>query len=205
MTTLGQYIWYLIRMRATRIKLQLTSGPLDTSLEGLSVYVARDAQSRNLSAGWVVEVGAHNGIWQSSSFYFVQQGYNALLVEAAPEIFAELTDNMSPYAGKVKTVQQAVAPHNESWVSHFMRGAWLDGTDARVENTQVGEIADPCGDGSWGHSECVEPVSLLELLVSEQVPKRFFLLSLDIALGQDENIQLVRQIFESDFTPSYVV
>ena len=79
----------------------------DTSQLG-EALVAR-AQMKPDWPEWVVEVGANDGITNSNSRLFVKAGWNALLIEPNPPIFAKLEKAIAPFP-KAKAVQMACTP-----------------------------------------------------------------------------------------------
>lgn len=47
-----------------------------------------------IKKGWLVEVGAADGIWWSNTIGLIREGWKAVLIEADPERFSELYKNM---------------------------------------------------------------------------------------------------------------
>jgi len=189
-----QYLAYRIYVFYAQLRAALFGHVIDTSWDGQAEFLANDAEERKISPGWVVDIGAHDGIWLSNSFFFVQRGFSALLVEAAPETYRRLTGNLQSWAGTARTCLAAVGVRDGELV-RMVKSGWLDGTTNHVES-------DACH--SWDLT-CVNTISLPRLLLSHGVPSEFFLLSLDVEWGQDQYLRMIVDMLRANFTPSYII
>ena len=121
----GQYIGYRFLTSANAIKIRLNnlrgqSALVDTSWDGQSAWVLQALQDRyptltirnlgattsiptqpingsNLPALYIVDIGAHDGIWLSNSHYFIQAGFSGLLIEPHPQTFKKLKRTWTKY------------------------------------------------------------------------------------------------------------
>jgi len=175
-----------------KAKAAVGTGATDMSWHGQSSFVFNDAAKRNITPGFVVDIGAHDGIYQSNSNYFLQQGYPGLLVEAMPETYAKLVANV----GKYKKAQMRNVPVSlqDGKPINLIRTGWFNGTENRIGS---------CLDDNSG--SCVKSVSLPKLLAENKVPKRSFLLSLDIEMGADEYLSMLESLKDSGRTFDYIV
>ena len=114
--SVGQYMGYKVLTSVSKIKLRwydLTGldSLVDTSWDGQSSYVFQallnrwpnyltydETSTKHFGtspndihpAPFVVDIGAHDGIWLSNSHSFLQAGFSGLLAEPNPGTFAEL-------------------------------------------------------------------------------------------------------------------
>jgi FkbM family methyltransferase len=168
------------------------AGATDTSWHGQSSFVLADAAKRHITPGFVVDIGAHDGIWQSNSYYFLQLGYPALLVEATPATYAKLVANVDKY--KKTATANAIVSLSDGAPMRLSRMGWFDGT----ENT-FGR----CLDKTKG--PCTKGVTLPTLLAENNVPKRSFLLSLDIEFDERTYVRMLESLKPSNYTFDYIV
>lgn len=60
-----------------------------------------------IKKGWLVDVGANDGIFQSNTLELTQAGWDSVLIEADPEKFAQLKKNMARFA-RVRLVNEKI-------------------------------------------------------------------------------------------------
>ena len=109
-----QYAYFLVARSCTSLRVMLHRGAaVDTSWDGQAGFVAEQLRQVPLAAGverLVVDIGAHDGVWQSNSHLFLQLGWRAILVEPHLQSFASLRRNIGErFAGTARLVRAAVS------------------------------------------------------------------------------------------------
>ena len=64
--------------------------------------------------GYFIDIGAHNGIDISNSYYFEKKGWDGICFEPIPDVFEQLNQNR-----KCKTIQKAIS--NTEGISQFFK------------------------------------------------------------------------------------
>jgi len=169
----------------------LGTGAIDTSWDGQASFVLKDAAKRHVPRGFVVDIGAHDGVWQSNSMYFLQHGFPGFLVEAVPETYAKLLTNVKLYPNVI-TRQAAIGLHDDELV-RLVRAGWDDGTENHVLR---------CADAS---ESCVKSVTLPTLLARNHLPQRNFLLSIDIEWSKEMYLQVFDALSRANYTFEFVI
>ena len=181
-------------------------GRVDTSGDGQSAFVlsefearwgatsahAADADKRHPPPSrFVVDLGAHDGLWRSRSHFLVQHGWGALLVEPHPGSFALLRQTWplatelhvaasheaarpadprpwDPTAGDeraVTIIAHAGVGSRVGYGAVVSRGQW-DNTEARLEEDD--------------HRGTIRVYPIQDLLALAHVPTRFAVLSFSV-------------------------
>ena len=146
---------------------------------------------------WVVEVGANDGITNSNSRLFVKNGWNALLIEPNPPVFAKLEKAIAPYP-KAKAIQMACTPEPGQMTLKV------------YDNDPTGQLSKIGGDDEVRsvHEHDLEKTvevqadTLTSILEKNGVPEDFSLLSIDTE-GLD--LQILQTIDLGKFRPRLVI
>jgi hypothetical protein len=207
-------------------------GSSDVSWDGQSTFVKEQLEERNrlrgrgdAPANYVVDFGAHDGIWLSNSYSFVRSGWGALLVEPFPGNFANLASTWpesteldlsvplhsragngseageGPREGEDERSARITLAHAavglREGVGKIMERGWLDNTEVRVLRTP---------DGGGSSESSVPIVSCVELLLRAKVPKRFALLTFDVEWADSMKYALaVRAIVRNGWRPEFLI
>ncbi len=181
------------RILVHRLRQRLTG---DTSELGEALAAARLVPPGTPT--WVVEVGANDGVRCSNSRYFVRRGWDALLVEPNPQLFARLSANTAADA-RVRRVEAACSDAPGTMTLRL-----FDGDEAGLLAT-----LHPGADAARGMDTSVVarevPVRverLTDLLAQAGVPARFGVLSVDTE-GHDLNV--LRGMDVERFRPAVVI
>lgn len=212
---LAQYIWYQLASAVLKARLAISSGPVDTSWDGQAGFVWSELQRQPLATGTaslVVDIGAHNGVWQSNSFLMLQHGWRATLVEPHPQTFRELLRNVGrKFGGRAKLVRAAVGINGTEvgpGGGHAITRGWLDGTENRVMNANctptliVARLAHRRYDGA---DACVPILSLPDLFSRLRVPRRFGVLSFDVEWSDVAVAHALRQMLRRGYRPEMLI
>ena len=226
-----QYAHFVCESALVRLRLGLATwhgGLVDTSWDGQASFVLREIVIRPLPADVasppvVVDVGAHDGLWQSNSHPLLQSGWSAILFEPHAPTYDALVANLAPsFPTTARFVQAAAGLQSESSVGRLVERGWLDGTENRVEADSTCEDAaeDPAASSDSMEAStqlearraieerrrgCVRMLPLPELLASEAIPLRFALLSLDVEWGPKGTALAVRQMLDAGYRPEFLI
>ena len=212
---LAQYIWYVFGSALLQARLALSSSPVDTSWDGQAGFVWSELKRQPLATGTaelVVDIGAHDGVWQSNSFLMLQHGWRAVLVEPHPSTYRQLLRNVGrKFGGRAKLVRAAVGLNGTEvgpGGGHAVTRGWLDGTENRVLHSNctptiiVARAAHRRYDGA---DACVPIHSLPDLLARLHVPRRFGVLSLDIEWSGAAVAHALRQMLRRGYRPEVLI
>jgi len=144
---------------------------------------------------YVVDVGAHDGLWLSNSHLFLQLGFHALLVEPKEDTFQLLLDNVGVYreSGNATVVNVAVGPE-PNWLMMKSAG-WWDGTEAYVTEFL-------CHSMQRG---CVRVVPIDQLFRQHRVPRFPFLLSIDTEQNGSFMTGYMQALHDANYFPLYLI
>ena len=162
---------------------------------------------------YVVDIGAHDGLWLSNTFPFINDGYEALLLEGTASTFAKLKTFMEGYRDRVQLVNSIIGfggggegirgkgEVKYKWITskneHGGNDIWWDGTENHMER---------CGEEEARiNSLCVVPPSLLSIFKKYEVPKEFTLLSLDIEWNPKQYISLIKSLLNDGYKIKYLI
>lgn len=82
---------------------------VDTSAGLVSSIIYQQIVDKNLCVPrLIVDIGANDGIYQSNSRFFLQQAWNAILIEPLPHIFKRLASNMDEFKDRSIFINAAV-------------------------------------------------------------------------------------------------
>ena len=205
----AQYVTYRCFWSA---RLALSSKPIDTSWDAQSSFIQHRISQKPLDADvseLVLDLGAHDGIWQSNSHLFLQLGWKAILVEPHPKTFQQLQRNSERFRGLAQLVRAAVARPQEDGQEPEIEQArngrvvdsgWIDGTENRVEDIRGAATADCSSD-----PKCVPMMPLVLLLKRLSVPRRFALLSLDVEWEAGTVAAALGTMFRSGYRPEFLI
>lgn len=162
-------------------------------------------------ARYVVDIGAHDGIWQSNTHLFLQRGFAGLLVEAHPANYEALVRNVAQYAPAATTARLAVGL--QSGVGRVESRGWFDNTEAIVRGVSASMTGSGGSSGGGGgthagtqtNSTVVPVMTLGGILAAFGVPARFALLSMDVEWRAEENMYALRSMLRRGFVPQYIV
>ena len=212
---LAQYIWYVLGSALLQARLAVSSSPVDTSWDGQAGFVWSELKRQPLATGTaalVVDIGAHDGVWQSNSFLMLQHGWRAVLVEPHPSTYRQLLRNVGrKFGGRAKLVRAAVGLNGTEvgpGGGHAVTRGWLDGTENRVLHSNctptliVARAAHRRYDGAGA---CVPIHSLPDLLARLHVPRRFGVLSLDIEWSGAAVAHALRQMLRRGYRPEVLI
>ena len=167
----------------------------DTSQLGEAV--AARAEMKPDWPKWVVEVGANDGVTNSNSRLFVKDGWNAILIEPNPPVFAKLEKAVANYP-KALPIQMACTPEPGTVKLKI------------YDNDPTGQLSKIGGDdevrSEFDHdlekTIEVESDTLTSILKKNNVPKDFSLLSVDTE-GLD--LQIFQTLDFTQFRPRIVI
>ena len=215
---IAEYVWFLLGSTLLQARLALSSGPVDTSWDGQADFVWKELQRQPLAIGTpqlVVDIGAHDGVWQSNSNLMLQHGWRAVLVEPHPSTYRQLLRNVGGKFGRRARLVRAAIGINGTEVSpgggRATTRGWLDGTENRVvhANCTPTRIV-----GGWsraahrrydGADACVPILPLPELLARLRVPRIFGLLSLDVEWSDVAVSHALRKLLRGGYRPEMLI
>ena len=254
--SVGQFVGYKALTSISKIKLHLhkLSGShslVDTSWDGQSSYVFQallkrwpkhltcngsnminfsDMRSNKSLAAFIVDIGAHDGIWLSNSHYFLQAGFGGLLVEPNPGTFSELKrtwpDSEIINSSKVLsfTSHQNKKVLQNSPKTTGCRNYVQPGTQKMVKsdiyiveaafgfNRSKGNIFDNSilldatqsrvAESNTGNINIIPLPTLLEYV---KVPKHFSVLSIDIEWESHNYVKVVRDVISKGWNPEFLI
>ena len=141
----------------------------------------------------MVDIGAYDGLMASNSFNLIQMGWDALLVEAVPELM-KLTKR---HVQRAVTAPGQVVRYDQVAVAKTPGKVTLALAKGETHKAQFEmELAG----GENGIT--VESVTVQTLLERNAVPKNFGLLSHDVLHMNDE---VVRQVLGLGYTPQFMI
>ena len=150
----------------------------------------------------VVDVGAHNGFYGSNSFPYVARGWQAILIEPHPLVFAQLQERFKG-AAHVTCLNIACAERSGKRPLYLAK----DGTSPSL-STLCDDPTMLAKPGRSHESIQVPVATLAEVLEARQIPKDFGLLSVDtegmdyeVLLGLDCSVWQPRVIITEDYKP----
>ena len=252
--SVGQYVGYKTLTSVSKIKLHLHSlsgshSLVDTSWDGQSSYVfqallkrwPKHVACKNLSiadfsnmrndkslAAFVVDIGAHDGIWLSNSHYFLQAGYGGLLVEPNPGTFSELKRTW-PDSETINTSKIL------SFISHERKKILINSLNATQNNDRPstqkmvksdiylveaaigfnrskGDLFDNSILLDATQSEVTESntgniniIPLPTILEYVKAPKQFAVLSIDIEWEAQNYVKVVRDVISEGWHPEFLI
>ena len=188
-----QFVCFMAGHSLLSLRLALSRDLVDTSWHGQAEFIMRELKRHPLSsqvARLVVDIGAHDGVWQSNSHVFLQAGWRGLLIEPHERTYSSLQRNVGRRFPNVRLVRAAVTASLHASPGRVVTRGWLDGTENRVDN------ATDC-DGP----ACVTMLPLPLLLAREGVPRRFAFLSLDVEWGPAGTARALRAMLAHGYRP----
>ena len=179
-----------------------------------------DGATPSAVAPYIVDVGAHDGLWLSNSNLFLQHGWGGLLIEPNPAMAPQLKGNVA--AARARVCQQrddcgvvtvanvGIGPEStRAWLA--FRG-WWDATESATAAAGSSEhamctTASPDGQvtETTGSGACVDLVPLKTLLVMHHVPRCFGVLSVDTETSSQAVVAEVVTVVGAGFTPAYLI
>ncbi|HYE57693.1 MAG TPA: FkbM family methyltransferase [Rhodothermales bacterium] len=143
---------------------------------------------------WVVEVGANDGRTNANAYPFIRRGWNAVLIEPNPTMFARLQATMRRFP-QARCVQAACSDTSGTLTLRL-----FDQDEAGMLSSLH---SGPSRDGTTAVSEvAVRTEPLARLLDEHAVPKDFALLSVD-AEGHD--LQVLRGLDLTRYRPHLII
>lgn len=211
-----QYILFVMAHAQEQLRLALSTTPVDTSWDGQASFVWKQIEKRPLASGvveLVVDIGAHDGIWQSNSHLFLQHGWRGLLVEPHPKTFQRLRRNIGArFASSATLVRAAAGLEKYSGAGRLITRGWLDGTENRVEsvsgacsNAEMDIVLASTAYDGGSEAECVPILPMPKLLRRAGVPRRFALLSLDVEWGPGGVARALGGLLASGYLPEFLI
>jgi FkbM family methyltransferase len=149
--------------------------------------------TRDLSHGYVVDLGAFDGILSSNSYNFLQLGWNGLLVEATPVTFQLLQDHLS----NLKAINPSIMLENVA-ISANEDGMYQFPTST----------SDPMQNGDVTlNTQVIQTIqvpmqSIKTLFTKHSVPKNFDVLSIDV---ENKSWECVVKILALGYRPTYII
>ena len=142
---------------------------------------------------FVVDIGAYDGLMASNSYNLIQMGWDALLVEAVPELMKLTKRHVQRIANapgqSIRYDQVAVAKTPGKVTLALARGETHKAQfEMELESGQNGITADG--------------ITVQTLLERNAVPKNFGVLSHDVLHMNDE---VVRQVLGLGYTPQFMI
>jgi FkbM family methyltransferase len=173
------------------VSLAVTDVSWDGEFAFLIQHLDRISPTRDLSTGYVVDLGAFDGILSSNSYNFLQLGWNGLLVEATPWTFKMLEENLA----NLKAVNPEI---------HLENVAISANEDGKLDFPM--SSADPMQNGDKtvdiARTIQVPMLSVKTLFNRHAVPKEFDVLSIDI---ENWSWDVATKTLELGYRPIYLV
>ena len=145
---------------------------------------------------FIVDVGANDGLLHSNSYFFVQRGWKAILVEPHPVVFRRLTER---YAKEPNVICENLACSNVAGNQELFFGA--DGEAAEF-STLCQDDTDHYQQTRTKASTKVSVKTLTEILERNQCPGDFGILSIDTE-GLD--YEILQGLDFSRFRPRLII
>ena len=252
--SVGQYIGYKALTSVSKIKLRWydftgLDSLVDTSWDGQSSFVFHallnrwqnyliynqtnhfGASSNEIQpARFVVDIGAHDGIWLSNSNYFLQAGFSGLLVEPNPDTFTELDRtwprskviNSSKISYHVIRKKEKISEHSVIAKNiHKNNLAYTTKNKKQIIylveaaigfNQSKGNIFDRSILLDATQSEVkncdngsINIIPLPYLLEFVQVPKHFAVLSIDIEWEAQNYVKVLKDVILAGWHPEFLI
>lgn len=141
----------------------------------------------------IIDIGAHDGLFKSNSYYLIRHGWNAILIEPNPDSYNMLIDVNRNYSKQVATFNIAIGYESLRTILYKHRNSLRNPNS----NHSGASLLDVGGGEGWD----VAVISCKELIESISWPG-IGIFSID-AEGYD--IYILKSLFETEARPQIII
>lgn len=182
--------FWLVVLRVRDIKLR-SKGDTSQSLESTKLYPILAQHPNKL----IVDIGANDGFHFSNSYYFIKNGWNALLVEPIPNSIDKAKEI---HSNNVNVFFEEVAVSNINSYSKIYLDKGKTNNFFSTLETEVSPLRKKFVDSLKFIT--VKTMTLKELLSKHAVPNEFALLSIDVEGHESKVLETL-----SDYRPAVIL